>query len=114
MFSAGAATQLVFTTEPVGYVLSGTAFSTQPVVTIEDANGNTVTSSTDSIQLAITSGTGYSGATLSCTTNPLAAVSGVAQFAGCSISAGGISSSYTLTASYTGLTSVVSSTFTIY
>ncbi len=57
VFSAGAATQLVFTTEPVGNVSSGSTFATQPVVTVEDTNGNTVTSSTASIQLAITNGT---------------------------------------------------------
>jgi hypothetical protein len=47
----GAASQLIFTTQPVAGV-SGTAFKTQPVVTVEDASGETVTASTTAITLA--------------------------------------------------------------
>ena len=41
----GAASQLAFTTQPGGGV-DGTAWATQPVVTVQDAGGNTVTTST--------------------------------------------------------------------
>ena len=108
--TAGAATKLVFTQQPGGGT-GGTAFATQPVVTVEDANGNTVTGSSASITVARTSGTGTSGATLTCTTSPLAASSGVASFAGCRIDKSG--NNYTITATAAGLTSAVSSTFNV-
>jgi hypothetical protein len=76
---------------------------------VQDAGGNTVTSSSASITLAI--GTNPGGGVLSCTTNPKAAVSGVATFAGCKITLAG--TGYTLTATATGLTSATSNTFNI-
>src|SRR5664280_2227449 len=45
--SAGPGTQLVFTQQPVGGVLSGAALSVQPIVTIEDASPVAVTTGTD-------------------------------------------------------------------
>jgi hypothetical protein len=50
------------------------------------------------------------GALLSCTTNPKAAVSGVATFSGCSIDKAG---TYTLTATSGSLTTAFSTTFTV-
>jgi hypothetical protein len=105
----GAATQLVFTTQPSSTANGATAFAQQPVVTVEDANGNTVTSSNASITLAI--GTNPSGGTLTCTTNPLAATNGVAAFGGCSINLAG--NGYTLTAAASGLTGATSTTINI-
>ena len=84
-------------------------FPVQPVVTVQDAGGNTVTTSSASVTLAI--GANPGGGALTCTTNPLAASSGVATFAGCKISKTGIG--YTLTASATGLTSATSATFNV-
>ncbi len=106
----GAATQVAFTQQPSGGT-AGTAWTTQPKVTIQDAYGNTVTTSTASVTLTITPGTGTAGATLTCNANPKAASSGVATFAGCKINTSG--TSYTLTATATGLTSSISSTFNI-
>jgi hypothetical protein len=101
---AGTATQLVFTTQPAGAV-AGVAFTTQPVVTVEDSSGDVVTTSTASVTLAI--GSNFGGGTLSCTgANPMAAVSGVATFVGCSLSVSGF---YTLTATASGLTGATSS-----
>ena len=100
----GAAAKLAFTTQPGGGT-GGTAWTTQPVVTVEDTNGNTVTSSSASIKLSPSSGT------FTCTTNPLAALSGVATFASCEVNS--IGSGYTLTATSSGLTSATSSAFTI-
>jgi hypothetical protein len=77
----------------------------QPKVTVEDGAGNTVTSSSALITLTPSSGT------LTCTTNPLAASSGVATFAGCNINKSG--TGYTLTATSSGLTSATSSAFNI-
>src|SRR5664279_4825939 len=50
------------------------------------------------------------GASLTCTTNPTAATSGVASFAGCAIDKSG---TYTLTATNGSLTPATSSTMTI-
>ncbi len=85
--STGAASQLVFTTEP-GDAVAGSAFGTQPVVTIEDAGGNTVTTDSNAITLSIQQG---SGGTLSSCTSTMTA--GVASFSGCAINDPG---SYTL------------------
>ena len=67
--SVGAATQLAFTTQPDGGA-NGAAWTTQPVVTVEDSGGNTVTTATNPVTLAIATQPG-SGATLACTTNPV-------------------------------------------
>jgi signal peptidase I len=103
--TAGAATKLAFTTSPSGST-GGTAFATQPVVAVQDASGNT-TAGTNPVTLTITT---PAGAVLTCTTNPKAAVAGVATFAGCRIDKTG---TYTLTATSGTLTTNVSSSFTI-
>ena len=59
--------------------------------------------------LAISTNPG--GGTLTCTTNPLTAASGLAAFAGCSISAAG--NGYRLSATSAGLTSATSNSFNI-
>ena len=94
--TVGAASQLVFTTQPGGGA-NGAVWGTQPAVTVEDAGGNTVTTATNSITLAI--GTNPGG-TLACTTNPLNANTGSANFAGCKIT--GKAGTYTLTAAAAG------------
>src|SRR5207249_3538431 len=106
--SVGAAAKLAFTQQPGGGT-GGTAWATQPKVTVQDAGGNTVATSSASITLAI--GTNPGGGALTVTTNPLAASSGVASFAGCKISKAG--TGYTLTAAATGLTTATSATFNI-
>jgi trimeric autotransporter adhesin len=110
----GPAAQLIFTTEPGGTITAGSAFAIQPVVTIKDAGGNTVTSDTSTVALAITAGTGTSGASLTCnpSSNRQAATAGVATFSGCAINKSG--SGYTLTATDAtdGLT-VTSSSFPV-
>ncbi|MGB9112558.1 MAG: hypothetical protein WCF24_07505, partial [Acidimicrobiales bacterium] len=113
---AGPATKLVFTQSPVNTAgaqagTGGIAWSQQPIVTIEDAKGYTVTSNTSSVTLAITSGTGLAGATLSCTPNPEPALAGVATFSGCAINTA--ASGYTLTATDGSLTSATSLSFKI-
>jgi hypothetical protein len=104
--SVGSAARLGFTTEPSTAAAPATAFAAQPVVSVEDAGGNPVSSggdSTASVTLALTSAT--AGTALACTANPVAAVAGVATFTGCSINKAG---EYTLTASVPGLASGVS------
>jgi hypothetical protein len=110
--TSGAASKLAFywntagiTTVPVGST-GGTAFPVQPVIVLQDVNGNTVTSNSSvTVTLALTSNT--TGATLACTSGLSRVVSaGVATFSGCSINKVG---TYQLTATsspyYTAATS---------
>ncbi len=106
----GPAAQLAFTTQPNGGAVNAT-WTAQPRVTVRDALGNTVTTSTAVVTLTITPGTGVSGAKLTCTTNPRTAVAGLATFAGCRINNSG--TGYTLTAASPGLTTAVSQAFAI-
>ncbi len=70
-FNILAPTQVVFTTEPTG-ASKGVAFTTQPVVEVEDAFGDVVTSdSSSTVTLAITPGTGTAGAKLCVHPEPL-------------------------------------------
>jgi hypothetical protein len=103
----GTATKLVFTSNPVNNGNgSGSTFSTQPVVSVEDAFGNVVTSSSASITLSSSAGT------LACTSaNPLTAVNGVATFVGCKVTLTP-TQSMTLGAAASGLTSATSNSFT--
>ncbi|MBZ5723524.1 MAG: tandem-95 repeat protein [Acidobacteriia bacterium] len=106
--TAGAAAQLVFTVQP-GNGTGGSSLPTQPVVAIQDANGNTVTTDTSNVTLAI--GTNPGGGTLTCTANPKAAVAGLAAFAGCKIDK--IGTGYTLRATDGTLTAATSNAFNI-
>ena len=108
--TVAAAAQLAFTQQPGGGT-GGVTWTTQPKITVQDAFGNTVTTSNAAITLAITTGTGTSGATLTCTTNPVTAVAGIATYTGCKIDKTG--ASYTLTATTTTLTPATSTTFNI-
>ncbi|HEV7679379.1 MAG TPA: RHS repeat-associated core domain-containing protein [Candidatus Dormibacteraeota bacterium] len=93
--TSGTAAALVFTTQPSGGG-GGAAFATQPAVTVQDAGGNTVSGNTDQITLSIATGTGTTGAHLACTNLSVAAVAGVATFAGCAVDLSG--SGYKLSA----------------
>jgi hypothetical protein len=100
----GPASKLVFTTEPSSSATGGTPFTVQPVVSIEDAAGNVVTTNSSRVTLALAGSP--TGAAITCTANPLAATAGVATFVGCSIN---LANSYTLTASDGTLTVALSS-----
>src|SRR6185312_12077648 len=88
----------------------GAAFGMQPVVKIEDSGGNTVTNDPSTVTLAITSGTGTSGAALSGCTSTTSA--GVASFSGCKINKSGTGYMLTATDGTDGL-SATSSSFTV-
>jgi len=93
--SAAPANQLVFTTQPAG-ATAGSTFGTQPVVTVQDAFGNTVTTGADStidVTMAIQSG---GGSLQGMATK--AAVAGVATFTNLRIDTSG---AHTLSASGT-------------
>jgi hypothetical protein len=83
-FVIGGATKLAFTTQPSFFATTNINLDTQPVVEVQDAAGNKVSSSvaiTLSAVLATDTNTAGSG-TLNATTNPLSATDGVASFAG--------------------------------
>ena len=105
----GGATKLAFTVQPSA-VVAGAAIAPAVQVTVQDAQGKTVTSSTASITMSITSGTGTSGAVLGGTLTR-AAVNGVATFSDLTLDKAG--TAYTLTAAATGLTSTASTAFSV-
>ncbi|MFN8508306.1 MAG: pre-peptidase C-terminal domain-containing protein [Dehalococcoidia bacterium] len=102
----GGATRLGFTAVSTTGA-PGSTLATQPVVAVQDANGTTVTGQpATAVTLSKVSGPG----TLSCTNLTVNTVSGVANFAGCSLSAAG---SYVLQATAIGLTTAQTGTITI-
>jgi hypothetical protein len=103
--NATGATKLGFTVEPTT-VIAGATISPAVKVAAQDASGNTITSFTGTITLAI--GTNPGSATLGGTVSA-AAVAGVATFGTLTISAA--ANGYTLTAAATGLTSATSAAF---
>ncbi len=103
----GAAAKLVFLTSPSN-AATNTPFATQPVVVVQDASGNTVTSSTAAVTLSVTGNPVL--AVVTCTTNPKAAVAGMASSAGCRV---GWPGTYTLTARSGTPTAGISTAFTI-
>src|SRR5207248_901417 len=103
----GAAAKLVFTVQP-STAAAGAAITPAMQVAVQDAQGNTVTTATTSISLAI--GSNSASGTLAGTTT-VAAVNGVASFANLSINNPG--TGYTLTASATALPTATSTAFSI-
>jgi RHS repeat-associated protein len=110
--SAGTASQLVFTRQPVG-ANPNSPLSAEPAVAFEDAAGNVDASQSGGLTVTLVGldGAGTS-ATLSCTTNPVTATAGVADFAqsGCSVNQPG---TYQLQASAAGFSSVLSNPFVV-
>lgn len=102
------AVKLVFTTQPVG-AAAGSPFATQPVVAAVDINGNVVAGSRKMVTLSITGITADSHISLFGGIT-LMSVNGVFNFKEISIDKAG---TYTLTATSSGLTSAVSSSFDI-
>jgi alpha-tubulin suppressor-like RCC1 family protein len=92
---AGTATTLAIATSAAG-APSGSAFTTQPVVRVVDANGNTVTTSTSTVTMTVSAGATPVG------TATVNAVAGVAAFATAGVS-GAAGTTYTLTFSAVGL-----------
>ncbi len=105
--TVGAATRLVFSRQPTTTV-AGASISPSVQVTVQDAGGNTVTTSTATITLALDANPG--GGTLSGTLiND--AVNGVATFSNLSINRAG--TGYSFTAASSGLNGATSTAFTI-
>ncbi len=102
--TVGSAAQLGFTTNP-GTTIAGDKLFVQPVVAVQDLGGNTVTTNTSTVSLAI--GTNPSGGTLSGCTSSRSA--GVTSFANCSIN--NVGTGYTLKATDGLLTPATSAPF---
>ena len=105
-FTAGAATQLVFTVQPPTSVTVGAQFTVQ--VAAQDDQGTTDPTFVEDVSLAI--GAGSPGGTLSGTTT-VSAVNGVATFSGLSLDVAG--AGYTLVASALNLPDVTSNSFAV-
>ncbi len=103
----GAATRVAFTTQP-GSATAGSAIPGPPTVVVQDNYGNTVTSSTIYITVAL--GTNPGGSTLS-GNSTIYTSSGVASFNDLSLNQAG--TGYRLSAMATGLTGATSSAFNI-
>ena len=98
------AAKLAITTQPAGAV-SGTAFTTQPVVMIQDIGGTIVANSTASVTASVASGTGTLAGTAT-----VVAVGGVATFSGLKINGSG---NHTLSFASGGLTGATSQTLAV-
>ncbi|MEO8140025.1 MAG: Ig-like domain-containing protein, partial [Gemmatimonadota bacterium] len=105
--AAGAASQLVITTQPSASAQSGVAFGTQPVLQVQDAAGNPV--ATGGIQVTASIATG--GGSLGGTTTVSTAGNGSASYTNLAIT--GAPGARTLSFTATGLTAAVSGTVTL-
>jgi len=103
--TGGAATALAYEQQP-GTIVAGTPFSPALVVTVRDAFGNLVSTATDEVSLAVTTGTGSLVGTA--TVN---AIDGVATFGALTIEAAGVGKQ--LTASSGALTPALSASFDV-
>src|SRR5439155_77071 len=103
----GAAAQLVFTVQPTNPT-AGAAITPAVQVTAQDAQGNTATAFSANVTVAL--GANPGGGTLSGTAT-VAAVGGVATFAGLSVNKSG--TGYALAATATGLAGAASNPFTV-
>ena len=95
--------KLAFVQQPSN-ALASAAISPAVKVAVEDTNGNAVTSATNPVTVALTSGTGLAG-TLTVTPQ-----NGIASFSNLTVGSAG---TYTLTATSSGLTTATSTSFTI-
>lgn len=110
--NAAAANKLAFTTQPGGGT-GGTAWTTQPVVTVQDQFGNTMATDTSTVTVAIANNAGPGGVLSGTLTK--AAVAGVADFSlnASKLSIDKIGTGYTLTATDSTLASATSNPFNV-
>ena len=96
------ATKLAIVTQPPATAQSGAAFTTAPVIQLQDASGIAVASAGVAVTVALSGASGTLGGTLTVNTD----ATGKATFTGLSIS--GLVGNYTLAFSSSGLTGVTS------
>ena len=104
---AGPASRLAFVTQPSATVVTGTALATQPVVQLQDASGNAVSTAGVVVTVSLASG----AAQLSGGTTATTDASGRATFTGLVVV--GAPGQVTLAFSAPGLTQLVSSPITV-
>jgi hypothetical protein len=107
--SAAAAARLAFTTQPGGGT-AGVPFAQQPVVTLQDAFGNTVTGTAQNVTLALLANPGADvlGGTTTVSVNT---TTGQAVFAGLSLTHA--ATGYTLTATGNSVSTVAGNVFSL-
>ncbi len=110
--SVGAASKLGFIRQPSAST-GGVAFGTQPRVAVQDAGGNTVTGNASPITLTLTRPSDPVGASLTCTTNPVTPIAGVASFASCKVDLASTTTYTLLATATTGPAATTSNPFTI-
>ena len=104
------ATKLAFTTQPSGGQ-AGSAFATQPIVAVQDANNRTITSDNTSVVTLVKGASSTGSGMLSCDGGlSKTVVNGVATFSGCKFSEAG---TYIIRASGGSLSSVDSDSFPV-
>lgn len=103
--SSGAATQMVYVTQPSGGV-AGSVWSTQPALEVRDAFSNRVVTFAGTVAVSLTAGSGSLSGTLSQT-----ATGGVVVFSGLKMNEAGTGK--IITASSAGLTPLASNAFAI-
>ena len=106
-YAAGPATKLAITTQPVG-AASGALLASEPVVQVQDAQGNLVTGSSATVSVTSSAGSTIGGSQAA----GLAASSGVASFTNLTL-AGTQATNYTLTFASAGLTPATSNNLTV-
>lgn len=97
----GAATKLGISTALAAPTSNGGTFATQPIITVQDQYGNTVTSSAASVAATVGAGTWTIGGT-----TPKTASSGLATFTNLTATSAAAVTGATITFTSTGLTSV--------
>ncbi len=107
--NVGAPFKLGFTVQP-GTAVQGALIAPPVQVTVQDAQGNIVATSSASLSLAITNGTGSAGALMSGTLSQ-ASTNGVSSFDNLRINLPGVG--YTLTATAANLANATSSVFAV-
>ncbi len=105
--TAGAASRLGITTQPSAVAQNGVPFAQQPVIQIQDANGNSVSQSQVEVTVSIASGGGTLGGTVSQNTDN----NGVATFEQLAIT--GLVGPRTLSFAATGLMAATSDTINL-
>ena len=106
----GSATMLVISRQPTD-ASAGTAFPTQPQVTVKDAHANIVAGDHSAVTLAIANGTPATGGPGSLSGCSQSESQGIVTFSGCAIDA--IGTGYALTASDGSLTPATTSAFNV-
>jgi hypothetical protein len=109
----GLANHMTFSTQPIGNVAINQLIVQNPTVSVLDINGNLVTGTSLPVTLSVLAGTAPLNTVVTCSTTSTSVipVNGIATFSGCTLNHS--APNIQLTATYSGLASINSSTFNI-